>query len=103
MNIGVTGLIIVVGLISFLWWVTKGRRRSEDIKIRQAEESARIGKIIENNTAVINNNTKVIEANTLQRADEKRCLEALADRMAEHGKQLDRIETQQAICLDRQR
>lgn len=45
------------------------------------EEMVRIGKIIENNTAMIQNNTAVIEVNTQQRQDEKNCLERIDERM----------------------
>jgi len=100
MNIGVTGLIIVVLLVLLVWWFTKGRKLSEGSRIRLAEELAKNGKIIENNTAVINNNSKVIEANTLQRADEKRCLEALIDRMTRHGEQHDEMLKNQAVAME---
>jgi hypothetical protein len=65
-------------------------------------EYARTGKILENNTAAINNNTAVIEANTQQWQDEKRRLEALAERMCRHGEQLDELILNQKVCMDRQ-
>lgn len=102
MQIGVTGLLIVVLLILLIWWVTKGRKEAAAERARLAEEYARTGKILENNTAAINNNTAVIEANTLQRQDEKRCLEAIADRMDRHGLQLDELLKNQAIQMDRE-
>lgn len=101
MQIGVTGLIIVFLVVVAIWWITKGKKRSDDAKLKYAEEYARIGKVMENNTAAINNNTKVIEANTLQRANDQHCLEKLDERMARHGDQLDAIQRSQDICLDR--
>lgn len=103
MNIGVTGLVIVVGCVLLVWYFTKGRKEAEASRTRIAEEYARTSKIIENCTAVIANNTAVIEANTSQRQDEKRCLESIADRMQRHGEQLDEIQKNQAVCMDRQR
>lgn len=109
LQIGVSGLIIVVGLVLLVWYFVKGRKEAQANRVRVAEEYARNGKIIENNTAAINNNSVVIEANTQQRIEEKRqrneerkCLEALAERITKHGEQLDEIQKQQAICLDRQ-
>jgi hypothetical protein len=51
---------------------------------------------------VIANNTAVIEANTLQRQNEKKCLERMDDRMVRHGEQLDELLSNQRICMDRQ-
>ena len=102
MQLGVTGLIVVVGMWLLIWWFTKGRKQSEESRTRMIEEFARTGKIIDNCTAVIANNTAVIEANSLQRQDEKRCLEAIADRTGKHGDQLDELLSNQRICMDRQ-
>lgn len=102
LQIGVTGLLVVVGLVLLVWYLTKGKRIADEQRIRVAEEYARLGKIVENCTAVIGNNTAVIEANTLQRQDEKRCLEAIADRMGRHGEQLDELLSNQRVCMDRQ-
>lgn len=102
MQLGVMGLIVVVGLWLLVWYFTKGKKQSEESKLRLIEEYARIGKVVENNTAVINNCSKVIEANTIQRKDEKRCLEAIAERMGKHGEQLDELLSNQRICMDRQ-
>lgn len=102
LQIGVSGLLIIVGLWLIVWYFVKGRKETQEYKIRIAEEYARTGKIVENNTAAINNNTAVIELNTAQRADEKKCLDMITARLSKHGEQLDEIQTNQAIYMDRQ-
>jgi|AGTN01.3.fsa_nt_gi hypothetical protein len=101
-QIGALGTFFVVALFAGLWWLTKGRKRSEEQKERQIQATAQNGKIIENNTAALNLCAEVIKANTQQRADEKRCLEKLDERMTRQGEQLDDIQRNQAICMDRQ-
>lgn len=102
LQIGVSGLVIVVGLCLIIWYFVKGRKESQEYKIRIAEEYARTGKIVENNTAAINNNTAVIKATEIQRADEKKCLDIIATRLSRHGDQLDEIQRNQAVYMDRQ-
>lgn len=99
LNIGFTGLFVVVVLALVIWYFTKGRKQSDASKLKLAEEIARNGKIIENCTEVIRNNTAVIEANTLQRQDEKRSLDKLDERMARHGEQHDEMLRNQAVAM----
>lgn len=99
---GPTGFILVVAAFILIWWFTKGRKRSEELKERQIAVMAENGEIIKMCTAVIQNNSVVIEANTLQRKEDTKCLERLEDCFSKQGSQLDEIQRKQAICMDRQ-
>lgn len=101
-QLGFLGTFFVVTMGIVIWYFTKGRRKHTKEREKMIMEQVRIGEIINNNTAVINNNTKVIEANMDMRKTETAYLGQICDRMQRHGEQLDAIERQQAICLDRQ-
>lgn len=102
MQTGFIGLFCIVVLFLVVWYFTKGRKESRQERDKLVKEQARGNQLIENCTAVINNNTKVIEQNTQTRLAEMSCIQKLDERLTRQGGQLDRLETNQTVCMDRQ-
>lgn len=103
LQIGVTGLIIVCLAVYFFYWMTKGKRRAEDAKMKQVEQDAKLGKIIENNTAALNLCTEVVKEIASQRDTEIQYLQRLDQRLTRHGDQHDEMLRNQAVAMDRQK
>lgn len=102
MQTGFIGLFCIVTLFLVVWYFTKGRKETRKERDKLINEQARGNQLIENCTAVINNNTKVIEQNTRTRLTEMTYIQKLDERLTRQGGQLDRIETNQTVCMDRQ-
>lgn len=98
-ELGVAGFLIVVAAVILIWWLKTGRKQSEAIKTRLAEQLAINSKVIENNTAAVNNCTEVIKANTQQRQEDARYLCEYGQSCHKHGEQLDTLIMNQKVCM----